>query len=78
MVQLAKELRKSGTILIVDIDDYWQLHKKHPFYQMSLERNLHVPIIENFKIADYVTTTTDIFADEIRKVTGKDNVKVYL
>jgi len=77
MEQLAAELRKSGTILIVDIDDYWELHKKHPFYAMAIERKMHIPILENLKIADYVTTTTDIFANEIRKVTGKDNVEVF-
>jgi glycosyltransferase involved in cell wall biosynthesis len=76
MLNLANELRKSGTILIVDIDDYWELHKKHPFYALNLERKMHVPIMENLKIADYVTTTTDLFAEEIRKVTGKDNVNV--
>jgi len=76
MQQLANELRKSGTILIVDIDDYWILHKNHPFYALSQERKMHIPIIENLKIADYVTTTTDVFADEIRKITQKDNVKV--
>jgi len=76
MAKLAAELKKSGTILIADIDDYWQLHKKHPFYQMNLEKKMHIPIIENLKIADYVTTTTDIFAEEIRKITGKDNVGV--
>jgi len=77
MLKLAEELRKSGTILIVDIDDYWVLHKQHPFYQMSLEKKLHIPIVENLKIADYVTTTTDLFAEEIRKITGKDNVGVF-
>lgn len=77
MVKLAEELRKSGTVLICDIDDYWQLHKKHPFYGLSVEKKLHIPILENLKIADYVTTTTDLFAAEIRKVTGKDNVKVF-
>jgi len=77
MLKLATELRKSGTILIVDIDDYWKLHRQHPFYHMSQEKQLHVPILENLKIADYVTTTTDLFASEIRKVTGKDNVMVY-
>lgn len=77
MIKLANELRKSGTQLIVDIDDYWELHKQHPFYSLSKERGLHIPIIENLKIADYVTTTTDIFAEEIRKVTGKDNVDVF-
>ena len=76
MLKLADELRKSGTILIVDIDDYWKLHKLHPFYRMSIEKNLHIPIVENLKIADYVTTTSDVFATEIRKLTGKDNIQV--
>lgn len=77
MLKLADELRKSGTILIVDIDDYWNLHKAHPYYNMSKERQLHIPIIENLKIADYVTTTTDLFASEIKKITGKNNVEVF-
>jgi hypothetical protein len=77
MLQLANELRKSGTILMVDIDDYWQLHPKHPFYMMAKEKQMHIPILENLKIADYVTTTTDLFAQEIRKVTGRDNVGVF-
>ena len=77
MLKLATELRKSGTILMVDIDDYWQLHKKHPFYSLNLEKKMHIPILENLKIADYVTTTTDLFADEIRKITNRDNVGVF-
>jgi hypothetical protein len=77
MLELATELRKSGTILMVDIDDYWELHKKHPFYAMALEKKMHIPIMENLKIADYATTTTDLFASEIRKVTGRDNVGVF-
>lgn len=77
MLNLANELRKSGTILMVDIDDYWELHKKHPFYALNLEKKMHIPIIENLKIADYVTTTTDLFANEIRKISGRDNVGVF-
>jgi len=76
MMKLANELRQSGTQLIVDIDDYWKLSKEHPFYGMSLEQRLHIPIIENLKIADYITTTTDLFANEINKITGKNNVEV--
>lgn len=76
MENLARELKKSGTILIMDIDDYWHLHPKHPFYGMSRERRMHEPIIRNLKIADYVTTTTDIFAEKIREITGKDNTIV--
>ena len=77
MLALAKELRKSGTILMADIDDYWKLHKNHPFYGLSIEKKMYVPILENLKIVDYVTTTTDLFAEEIRKVTLKDNVGVF-
>jgi len=77
MLNLAAELKKSGTILIVDIDDYWKLHKDHPFYTMGKDKQMHIPILDNLKLADYVTTTTDIFADEIRKVTAKDNVEVF-
>ena len=60
MYNLAIELRKSGTVLINDIDDYWELHKDHPYYMINKEKKLHLSIIENLKIADYVTTTTDL------------------
>lgn len=73
---LANELRKNGTVLICDIDDYWELNSKHPFYGLSKEKKLHIPIIENLKIADYITTTTELFAEEICKVTGKSRDKV--
>lgn len=76
MILLAEELRKTGTILIVDIDDYWNLHKQHPFYQMSLEKKMSTPIIENLKMADYITTTSDLFANKIRSFLGKDDDKV--
>ena len=61
---------------VMDIDDYWFLDKKHPLYQMSIEHKLPAITQENLKLADYVTTTTEAFAVEIRKITGKDNVFV--
>jgi len=76
MKELVKELKKAGVTLIVDIDDYWHLSKNHPFYTLSKGKNLHVSIIENLKLADYVTTTTELFAEKIREITGKDNVMV--
>jgi intein/homing endonuclease len=77
MFKLSQELKKSGTQLVMDIDDYWYLHPNHPFYGMAKERKMHIPIMENLKIADYVTTTTDLFADKIREITKKDNVEVF-
>ena len=61
---------------VLDIDDYWHLDKKHPLYNMSIEHKLPLITVENLKLADFVTTTTEAFAEEIRKVTGKDNVFV--
>lgn len=77
MVMVANELKKHGTKLIVDIDDYWFLHPKHPFYYIAREKKLHEPIIENLKIADYVTTTTELFASEIKGTINKENVGVF-
>jgi glycosyltransferase involved in cell wall biosynthesis len=76
-IQLARELRANGTVLVMDIDDYWMLDKTHPMYATVNEKKMHLDIIDNLKIADYVTTTTDLFASEIKKVTGKDNVMVF-
>ena len=77
--QLVSKLKKNGTIMIVDVDDYWLLHHTHPFYQQSKESKMHFEIIDNLKMADYVTTTTELFASEIRRVTNKakENVKVF-
>jgi glycosyltransferase involved in cell wall biosynthesis len=76
-IQLARELRKNGTVLVMDIDDYWLLDKSHPMFPTANENKMHLDIIDNLKIADYITTTTDLFAAEIRKHTGKDNVFVF-
>jgi glycosyltransferase involved in cell wall biosynthesis len=75
-LKLANELKAAGVTLIMDIDDYWYLDKSHPYYPISKEKKLYEEIIDNLKIADYITTTTDFFAKAIRKHTGKDNVIV--
>jgi glycosyltransferase involved in cell wall biosynthesis len=62
-----KNLRNLGIILIADLDDYWLPTKEHPIHQLIIENKMHQKIVENLKAADYVTTTTEIFANEIRK-----------
>jgi glycosyltransferase involved in cell wall biosynthesis len=51
----------------MDLDDYWLPTKEHPVHQLVVQNNLHKKIIENLKVASYVTTTTTFFADEIQK-----------
>ncbi len=76
MKSLASELKEAGVVLVMDIDDYWELPQKHPLYPEFKERRIGFSIVENLKLADYITTTTEIFANEIRKITGRDNVTV--
>jgi len=64
---LIKSLQSLGIIVIADIDDYWLPTKEHPIHQLIMENKIHTKIVENLKAADYVTTTTELFANEIRK-----------
>jgi glycosyltransferase involved in cell wall biosynthesis len=64
---LIRTLKQMGIVVIVDIDDYWLPTKEHPIHSIILHDKIHEKIIANLKEASYVTTTTKIFADEIRK-----------
>jgi glycosyltransferase involved in cell wall biosynthesis len=66
-VELLKLFKTEGIIGIVDIDDYWLPTKEHPIHSLILENKLNEKIVANLKEAEYVTTTTTIFADEIMK-----------
>jgi glycosyltransferase involved in cell wall biosynthesis len=56
-----------GLIVIGDIDDYWFPTKEHPIHELIRQQNMHTKIVNNLKECSYVTTTTEIFANEIRK-----------
>jgi glycosyltransferase involved in cell wall biosynthesis len=66
--QIIKALQNLGIIVIGDIDDYWLPTKEHPIHQLIIENQMHKKIVENLRACDYVTTTTEIFANEIRKI----------
>lgn len=59
--------KKQGIITIMDIDDYWELHEHHPMFTGNKD-NQHANFIKkNLTLFDYITTTTPIFANEIKK-----------
>jgi len=64
---IIQNLKSMGIKVIVDIDDYWLPTKEHPIHSIIVANKLHEKIVANLKVADYVTTTTTVFADEIRK-----------
>ena len=55
-----------GVKTIMDIDDYWKPTMDHPAYQLILAEKLDEKIKANLPLADYIMTTTPIFADTIR------------
>ena len=61
------KLKSMGIITIMDIDDYWMPTIDHPAYPLLRQSKIDELIKSNFKNVDYVTTTTEIFAEEIRK-----------
>jgi len=66
-LSLINKLKSEGIIVVGDIDDYWLPTKEHPIQQLILANKIHEKIVQNLKAASYVTTTTEIFANEIRK-----------
>lgn len=65
---LIKTLRNVGIVTIMDIDDYWNPGKEHPIYNLIVQHQINKKIVANMREVDYVTTTTSIFADEIKKI----------
>ena len=65
--QLIKSLQNLGIIVVGDIDDYWLPTKEHPIHQLIIQNKMHQKIVDNLKACDYVITTTELFASEIRK-----------
>lgn len=52
----------------MDLDDYWAPGQHHPAYVMIMRAEMPQKISKNLKDAEYITTTTSIFADEIKKL----------
>lgn len=67
MEMITSELKKAGVITIMDVDDYWAPGTHHPAYQIIKKNEIDKKISKNLTLADFVTTTTGIFADEIKK-----------
>ena len=72
---MLKKLQSTDVITIDDIDDYWMPGKEHPIHDIIRFNKINEKIVANLKEAKYVTTTTSLFADEIKK-TNK-NVVVF-
>lgn len=60
-------IRSLGIKIVADIDDYWEPFFGHPMYLLIKQEKFPEKILDTLKKVDYVTTTTELFAEEIRK-----------
>lgn len=70
-----KYFKENNIVTIMDIDDNWDVGQFHPLYSSNKAMKVPEKLTTNLKLVDYVTTTTQIFADKIRKY--NENVFVY-
>jgi glycosyltransferase involved in cell wall biosynthesis len=68
MSNLLNKLKSLGIITIMDLDDYWAPGQHHPAYLIIKNSKMDEKIVNNLKIAENITTTTDVFANEISKL----------
>lgn len=67
MPALLNKLKNLGIKTIMDLDDYWSPGKHHPAYLIIKNSKMDEKILSNLKIAENITTTTDLFAKEISR-----------
>jgi glycosyltransferase involved in cell wall biosynthesis len=70
-------LKSKGIKVIMDIDDLWFVDQRHPMYHQVKASKIGEMKIEMLKLADYVTTTTSIFANTIKDRLKVKNVEVF-
>lgn len=64
---LLEKLDKLGIVTIMDLDDHWSPGPHHPAYLIIKNSGLDKLILGNIRVARNITTTTPIFAEEIKK-----------
>lgn len=66
-VNIIRLLKQMGIVTVMDLDDYWLPTRDHPAHNLVIQNKIHEKIISNLKEAQYVTTTTEVFAQEIKR-----------
>lgn len=72
--ELTERLKKLGIVSIMDLDDYWAPGTHHPAYLIIKNNGLDKKIVSNLKVAEHVTTTTPLFAEQLRKLNNSVHV----
>ena len=73
-MQRIEWLKKQGIKVVMDIDDFWNVDQRHPMHDQIKRQGIPEKKVEFLKVADYVTCTTEFFANEIKKRLNLKNV----
>ena len=68
MTETTQRLKKIGVPLVMDIDDYHTPSEAHPSYLIIKVDRVNEKVVNNLRLADYITTTNQYFIDEIKKI----------
>lgn len=69
--------KEYGTKFVLDIDDYWDYHKNHPAREACVFNMFPEKMMMNFKLFDYVTTTTEYFKNIIKDYFPEDKIYIF-
>ena len=72
-----KWLKTHGKVVIVDFDDYWEPDMRHPMFAQVKESGIAAVKKDLMREATYLTVTTPIYRNTIKKVFGLTNVHVF-
>lgn len=64
--KIIQNCKDAGCKVVIDIDDYWNLHPSHELYKTYKDHDIPNQTVAGLKAADWVTTTTEHFADKIK------------
>lgn len=70
-------LRKKGKIVVIDFDDYWEPDMRHPMFTQARTSGIITSKIKFILASNYITVTTPIYKETIRKKFGLNNVYVF-
>lgn len=65
--QMIQKTKGTKTKLVIDLDDYWNLGNYNPLSKTPGVKERMENTIRLLRMADYVTTTTDLYKNEIKK-----------
>ena len=75
---IMKRIKAKGIKVIMDIDDMWAVDQRHPMYEQIKATKLPEKKVQMLRLVDYVTCTTEYFANVIKERLGLNkNVFVF-